>query len=115
MCAQCRRERTNFACMSCFSTRLAKCHIINECNSYTNNVFTGGHLGRDKTIEKICSRFYWGRGMAEEIKEFVRACDKCQQVNDKFHKPSAVLHPIPVTPEVWNQVPDRHVQARLCH
>ena len=45
------------------------------------DVFAGGHLGRDKPLEKICSRFYWGRGMAEEIKEFVRTCDKCQKVN----------------------------------
>ena len=42
--------------------------------------------------------------MTEEIKQFVHVCDTCQRVNDKFHKPTAVLHPIPVMPEVWNQV-----------
>ena len=42
--------------------------------------------------------------MTEEIKQFVHVCDTCQRVNDKFHKPTAVLHPIPVMSEVWNQV-----------
>ena len=109
LCAQYRRERTNLACMSCFSTRSANVSLSQIryiLNAWYIDTFAGGHLGRDKTLEKICSRFYLGRGMAEEIKEFVRTCDKCQRVNDKFHKPTAVLHPIPVTPEVWNQVPD---------
>ncbi len=47
---------------------------------------------------------YWGKKMTAEIKQRVRTCDVCQRVNDRFHKPPAQLHPIPVTPEVWNQV-----------
>ena len=65
---------------------------------------TGGHFGRDKTIEKVCSRVYWGKNMTAEVKEYVRTCDVCQRVNDKFQKPPAELHPIPVSPEVWKQV-----------
>ena len=42
--------------------------------------------------------------MHADIQEFVRTCDKCQRVNDKFQKPTAVLHPIPVKPQVWQQV-----------
>ena len=64
----------------------------------------GGHLGRDKTLEKVCSRFYWGKGMTEEIIEYVRSCDVCQRVNDVFRKPATELHPIPVKSEVWTQV-----------
>lgn len=69
---------------------------------------SGGHLGKDKTTDKICSRFYWGHGMHADIQEFVKTCDKCQRVNDKFQKPTAVLHPIPVKPQVWQQVYIRH-------
>ena len=65
---------------------------------------TGGHFGRDKTIEKVCSRVYLGKNMTAEVKEYVRTCDVCQRVNDKFQKPPAELHPIPVSPEVWKQV-----------
>ena len=42
--------------------------------------------------------------MHAEIQAFVRRCDKCQRVNDNFQKPTAVLHPIHVKPEVWQQV-----------
>ncbi len=63
----------------------------------------GGQLGRDKTIEKICSRFFW-KNMTDDIKEYVRRCDKCQRMNAKFHKSNAKLHPVVVHPAVWNQV-----------
>ena len=33
-----------------------------------------------------------------------KKCDKCQEVNDKFQKPTAVLYPIPVEPEVWHHI-----------
>ena len=63
----------------------------------------GGHLGRDKTIEKICSRFFW-KNMTEDIKDFVKRCPKCQTMNASFNKSNAVLHPVPVEPDVWKQV-----------
>ena len=47
----------------------------------------GGYLGRNKTIEKICSRFYWGRNMHKEIHDHIRSCERCQRNNDIFHKP----------------------------
>lgn len=64
----------------------------------------GGHLGRDKTIEKVCSRFYWGLGMHNEISTYVKCCEVCQRNNDVFQKPHSILHPIPIPSESWNQV-----------
>ena len=63
-----------------------------------------GHLGRDKTVQKICSRFYWGHQMHKEIINFIKQCDRCQRNNDVLVKPHSALHPIPVPPEVWRQV-----------
>ena len=63
----------------------------------------GSHLGRDKTVEKITSRFFW-RNMNEEIRQFVQNCDKCQRMNAKFVKSNAKLHLIPVPAKVWHQV-----------
>ena len=62
---------------------------------------TGGHLGRDKTLEKISGRFYWRSNMTNDVKDFVTLCERCQRTNDKFTKPGSVLHPIPIEPEVW--------------
>ncbi len=67
-------------------------------------IIIGGHLGRDKTIHKICSRFYWKPDMTGDIKRFVETCDVCQKVNDKFSKPPTKLRPIPIESEIWHQV-----------
>ena len=77
-------------------------YLINT--GYTIFPDAGGHFGRDKTIEKVCSRVYWGKCMHAEIADFVKRCDVCQRVNDRFCKPPTELHPIPVSPEVWKQV-----------
>ena len=73
-------------------------------------ISTGGHLGRDKTLEKLCSRFFW-KNMTEDIRLYVQQCDKCQRMNAKFTKSNAKLHPISVEPQVWHQVkPNNRLQ-----
>ena len=67
------------------------------------NICTGSHLGKHKTLEKISARFYW-RNMYEDIKLFVKVCEKCQKMNPKFIKSNAVLHPVPVRAQVWHKV-----------
>ena len=60
-------------------------------------------MGRDKSMEKICSRFYWD-GMTSDIREYVKRCDTCQCCNDaKFVKANAALHPIAVKPKYGNR------------
>ena len=66
-------------------------------------ILAGGHLGRDKTLEKLCSRFFW-KNMTDDIRLYVQQCDKCQRMNAKFIKSTAKLHPIAVEPRVWHQV-----------
>ena len=69
--------------------------------SHLSHVFFyqgGGHFGRDKTLQKICSRFNW-QDMTNDVKEHVRTCDTCQRTNKKLIKASAAelhVHPIPV-------------------
>ena len=72
-------------------------------DNHCTHSHAGGHLGRDKTLDKICSRFYW-KNMTEDIKLYVQQCDKCQRSNAKFTKSGAQLHPIPVEPKVWQPV-----------
>ena len=42
--------------------------------------------------------------MNDDIKEYVKRCDKCQRVNAKIAKSGATFHPVPVSPNVWHQV-----------
>ena len=76
-----------------------KARIIKSCHAGP----TGGHFGRDKTLDKISSRFFW-KHMVEEIRDYVSKCPECQKMNAAFVKTNAKLHPIRVEPKVWHQV-----------
>ena len=82
---------------------LESCHGDQEKKDTEKKGEAGGHLGRDKTLAKICSRYYW-KAMVDEIREYVRKCPQCQKNNTNFIKTNAKLHPIPVQPKVWCQV-----------
>ena len=45
----------------------------------------GGHMGRDKTYEKVASRFYWD-ALDRDVREYVQHCDVCQRTNDACHQ-----------------------------
>ncbi|XP_064383224.1 uncharacterized protein LOC135348618 isoform X3 [Halichondria panicea] len=81
----------------CVRSNEEKSRILEDCHA------AGGHFGRDRTIDKICSRFYW-KSMVEEIREYVKNCSQCQRMNPAFVKTNAKLHPISVQPKVWHQV-----------
>ena len=67
-------------------------------------IYKGGHFGRDKTYEKIASRFYWPQ-LYNDVKKHIASCISCQHVNEvKFNKVTAPLHPVPIHPKVWHRV-----------
>ena len=39
----------------------------------------GCHVGREKTQEKLASRFFW-TSMYQDIEEYIKTCEKCQKV-----------------------------------
>ena len=39
----------------------------------------GCHFGRDKTRDKIASRYFW-HGQYDDIDEYIKTCEKCQKV-----------------------------------
>lgn len=63
----------------------------------------GGHFGRDKTTDKVCTRYYW-TSVQKDIKSYVATCERCQKSNPKLQKQPSNLHPIPVKPEVWQRI-----------
>ena len=68
------------------------------------HLYVGGHLGRDKTAEKISNRFYW-KSMWTDVREYIKRCDTCQRTNDaKLQKSFTPLHPVPVKSKVWDKV-----------
>ena len=60
----------------------------------------GDHFGRDKTLHKVTSRYYW-KNVSLDVKKYVASCDCCQRVNTKLRKEVGLLHPIKVDNKVW--------------
>src|SRR5436190_1451732 len=59
----------------------------------THDHATEGHFGIDATYNKISEKYYW-KGMKEDIKEYIRTCDKCQRRGQKGGE--GYLNPIKV-------------------
>ena len=48
----------------------------NEVIKYHHDIATSGHLGVEKTLNRIRQAFYWP-GMTESVKRYCRKCDVC--------------------------------------
>lgn len=84
------------------------CDCIQYCvnlllTSVCLNTIGGGHFGRDKTCEKVCSRYYWSN-VQKDIRFYVNTCDRCQRTNARLQKQPAKLNPIAVKPQVWQRI-----------
>ena len=64
----------------------------------------GGHVGRDKTIQKLVDANMWWPRMNIDARQFVKTCAQCQRGNTRFDKAATKLHPIPTPSKVWYQI-----------
>ena len=63
-----------------------------------------GHLGINKTYNRILSHFYWPK-LRKDVSEFCKSCHVCQMVGKPNQKiPSAPLQPIPAFEEPFSRV-----------
>lgn len=60
----------------------------------------GGHSGRDATLQRVKSLFYW-RGMTKFVTHFVRNCLVCQANKHESVASPGLLQPLPIPKEVW--------------
>jgi len=52
----------------------------------------------------MSKRYYWPR-MTDDIRDFIRHCERCQRVNQQAKRIAPELHPIPIkTPTAWRKV-----------
>ena len=68
--------------------------IYHDCPS-------GGHWGRDKTLERIRRHFTWD-GIAEDVRTYVATCPACQGKAIHRHRPYGQLQPLPIPTDTWN-------------
>ena len=60
--------------------------VLQTFHDYT----TAGHLGKDRTTERIVKRFYWPN-MYTDIREYVRSCIPCQTRKSVPRKPAGLM------------------------
>ena len=78
---------------------------------YRSNIMTmahclplGGHLGVNKTVNKILKHFFWP-GLRKDVSNFCKTCHTCQLVGKhQADPPVAPLHPIPAFGEPFSRV-----------
>lgn len=61
---------------------------------------TGGHLGRDVTLQRIRSIFYW-KGMSTNIQAFIRSCPVCPQCKYDTLASPGLIQLLPIPSNVW--------------
>ncbi|XP_067664166.1 uncharacterized protein [Haliotis asinina] len=69
-----------------------------------HDTLLAGHLGVNKTYQKILTHFYWP-GIQKDVKQFCRTCHTCQMVGKPNQKIAKYpLQPIPTLEEPFSRV-----------
>ena len=64
----------------------------------------GGHFGIARVQNKLCGKYYW-QNMVEDIKYFIKTCQKCQRMNrSSLLKPKIELRPVAVPSQIFAQI-----------
>ena len=76
----------------------------NDILSMAHSLPLGGHLGINKTTNKILRQFFWP-GLRKDVSNFCKSCHTCQVVGKhKLDPPVAPLQPIPAFGEPFSRV-----------
>jgi hypothetical protein len=59
-----------------------------------------GHFGRRRTYH-LLSLSYWWAGMDEAVRQCVRSCHACSQMNASFNSTEPTLKPLPIMGMFW--------------
>ena len=70
---------------------------------YHDSAANGAHFGRDKTLHKIKTRYFW-LSMYTDIDNYIQSCVLCAQHNPRRQKTPGLLRPIKPPEGVWQLV-----------
>lgn len=70
---------------------------------YHDTAANGAHFGRNKTVHKIKTRYFWPR-MYRDIDNYVKSCILCAQHNPRRQKTPGRLQPVQPPEGVWQLV-----------
>ena len=66
-----------------------RCSIPRVLTNYHDHIITG-HMGQNRTLERITKRFHWN-GMEKEIRAYIRSCLSCQMRKAVPDKPAGFM------------------------
>ena len=70
---------------------------------YHDSAANGAHFGRNKTLHKIKTRYFWP-SMYKDIDRYIKSCIPCAQHNPRRQKSPGNLRPIKPPEGVWQLV-----------
>ena len=62
-----------------------------------------GHFGGQRTCEYV-RRWYWWPRMVTNADLYCKTCETCHQAKVPTHKPTGLLHPLPIPTKPWDSV-----------
>lgn len=63
----------------------------------------GGHSGVAATYQRLKRLFSW-KGLKQDVDNFVKQCQVCQQAKHPHTHPAGLLQPLPIPTEVWQDI-----------
>ncbi len=78
------------------ATQRARTLVVDQCHDDP----AAGHLGRDKTVDRIKLRFYW-EGLDEWVADYVKSCVQCQKAKGSNQRMPGELMPMPIPARPW--------------
>ena len=68
--------------------------LRNQLISHAHDHLLAGHNGRQKTLDRVATEFWWP-GIDADVADYVRKCSVCQR-NTPAPKPAQLLNPLPL-------------------
>ena len=63
----------------------------------------GGHFGAQRTTALVQREFYW-KGLAQDVKRYVRGCAACHRAKPPNEKPFGLLQPLEIPRRRWQRI-----------
>jgi len=79
---------------------------------WVHNSPTGGHSGRDATLQKLKQLVYW-KGMNKEVQHYIRQCTICQAYKYDASAQPSLLQPLPIPEDVWVDISMDFIEGLL--
>jgi hypothetical protein len=73
--------------------------LISVCHASA----VGGHSGVNVTYHRMNKLFHW-KGLKQDVEDFIRQCDICQQAKHLNALPSGLLQPLPIPAGAWQDI-----------